>query len=161
MRALMREARERFRALCAAHLFLVRGDEVLLLRRANTGYEDGKYSVIAGHLDGDEEVVTAIIREAREEVGVTLAPEDTRVVGVMHRKSNDERVDFFLIASQWQGAIVNAEPHKCAELVWRSLDALPENVIPYVRRALTLTFHMDRERVAGEGVWFESYGWDA
>lgn len=161
----MWRANRRFRALCAAHLFLVRGDETLLLRRANTGYEDGKYSVIAGHLDGDEEVVAAIIREAREEAGIRLAPEDTRVVGVMHRKSNDERIDFFLAASQWQGAVVNAEPHKCAELVWRPLDALPENVIPYVRRALTLTFHSgreaDRERGATGDVWFDSYGWRA
>ena len=155
---------QRFMAPCAAHLFLLHGDDVLL-RRANTGYEDGEYSVIAGHLDGDEEVVTAMIREAREEAGVTLAPEDMRVVGVMHRKSNDERIDFFLVARQWHGAVVNAEPHKCAELAWRPLDGLPEDIIPYVRRALTLTFHTDRERASGGAfggsVWFESYGWNA
>lgn len=150
---------KRFRAPCAAHLFLTRGDETLLLRRANTGYEDGKYSVVAGHLDGDEEVVTAIIREAREEADISLAPEELRVVGVMHRMSNDERIDFFLMASRWQGAVVNVEPHKCDELAWRPLDALPDNVIPYVRRALTLTFHTGRERSASDGIWFDSFGW--
>jgi 8-oxo-dGTP diphosphatase len=154
-------ANERFRALCAAHLFLLRGDDVLLLRRANTGYADGSYSVIAGHLDGDEEVVAAIIREAREEAGITLAAEDARVVGVMHRKSNDERIDFFLIARRWRGDVINAEPGKCDELLWRPLDALPENVIPYVRRALTLTVQVDDQRRGVSGVWFESFGWDA
>jgi 8-oxo-dGTP pyrophosphatase MutT (NUDIX family) len=55
----------RFTMPCAVHLFLVRDDHVLLLRRHNTGHEDGKYSVVAGHLDGGEEVRTAAVREAR------------------------------------------------------------------------------------------------
>ncbi len=32
---------ERFRLLAAVHLFLLRDGAVLLLRRFNTGYEDG------------------------------------------------------------------------------------------------------------------------
>jgi 8-oxo-dGTP pyrophosphatase MutT (NUDIX family) len=136
----------------AVHLFLVRGDEVLLLRRFQTGYEDGRYSVIAGHLDGGETVISAAIREAREEAGITLAAEQVQVVGVMHRRSNDERIDFFVAALTWEGEIINAEPHKCDELRWCALDHLPENVIPYVRRALE-NFRSGR--------WFESFGWDA
>jgi 8-oxo-dGTP diphosphatase len=87
---------ERFRLVAAVHIFLVRDGQVLLLRRFNTGYEDGNYSVVAGHLDGGEEVKAAAIREAQEEVGIRIAPQDLRIVGVMHRMSNDERVDFFL-----------------------------------------------------------------
>src|SRR6185437_10686078 len=75
---------QRFTMPAAVHLFLLRGGEVLLLRRYQTGYEDGSYSVIAGHLDGAEEVISAAIREAREEASITLAPEAVRVVGVMH-----------------------------------------------------------------------------
>lgn len=141
---------ERFRPLAAVHLFLLRGDRVLLLRRCNTGYEDGNYSVIAGHLDGDEEVVAAAIREAREEAGVAVAPEDVAIVGVMHRRAADERIDFFLVASRWSGTVWNMEPDKCDSLTWRPLDALPENMVPYVRRAL------ENYR---QGRWFDSYGW--
>jgi len=43
---------KRFKLTSAVHLFLVRNGKVLLLRRFNTGYEDGKYSVIAGHSFG-------------------------------------------------------------------------------------------------------------
>ncbi len=43
----------RFKALVAVHLFLIRDEQVLLLRRYNTGYADGQHSVIAGHLNGD------------------------------------------------------------------------------------------------------------
>lgn len=141
----------RFAMLCAVHLFLIRDDQVLLLRLYNTGYEDGNYSVIAGHLDGDEEVVDAIVREAGEEAGISLNRSDLRIAGVMHRMSNDERVDFFVVAEQWTGDIRNLEPEKCDDLSWFPLDALPANTIPYVRRALSLL---------GDGCWFDSYGWE-
>ena len=142
--------RERFKLASAVHLFLIRDDQILLSRRFNTGYEDGKYSVVAGHLNGDEEVKAAAIREAREEVGIQIAPQDLEVVGVMHRKSNDERVDFFLIVTSWAGEIANREPDKCDQLAWFNVDDLPENVVPYVRRAL------DNYR---QGNWFDSFGW--
>jgi 8-oxo-dGTP diphosphatase len=141
---------ERFKLVSAAHLFLIRESRVLLLRRYNTGYEDGQYSVVAGHLDGGEPVKDAMIREAREEVGVSIAPEDLDVVGVMHRRSEDERIDWFLAASSWAGEVTNAEPGKCDRLDWFPLDALPDNIIPYVRRAI------DNYR---RGAWFDSFGW--
>ena len=146
-------ARERFKLVSAVHVFLVRGGQVLLARRCNTGYEDGRYSVIAGHLDGDEELKMAAAREAREEAGIEIAPEDLTVVGVMHRKSNDERIDFFLVATSWLGEVSNVEPEKCDDLAWYDLDQLPDDVIPYVRRAL------DNYRHSRERIWFESVGW--
>jgi 8-oxo-dGTP pyrophosphatase MutT (NUDIX family) len=141
---------ERFKLPSAVHLFLVRDSKALLLRRFNTGYEDGKYSVVAGHLKGDEEIKAAMIREAREEVGIEISPLDLQVVGVMHRKSNDERIDFFLATTSWSGEITNREPDKCDQLAWFDMDELPENVIPYIRRAL------DNYR---RGKWFDSFGW--
>jgi 8-oxo-dGTP pyrophosphatase MutT (NUDIX family) len=145
------QRRERFKLVSAVHLFLVREERVLLLRRRNTGYEDGKYSVVAGHLDGGETVRAAARREAREEAGVRIAPGDLRVVGVMHRRSDDERIDFFLVAERWQGRVTNCEPEKCDQLAWFPHGELPENVIPYVRRA----WHNYRR-----GVWFDSFGWE-
>lgn len=73
----------------------------------------------------------------------------------MHRKSLDERIDFFLEAPRWIGTIVNTEPDKCDELRWAHLDQLPENVIPYVRCALAKY----QQQPIGS-VWFESYGWE-
>jgi 8-oxo-dGTP diphosphatase len=140
----------RFRILSAVHLFLISEDQILLLRRQNTGYEDGNYSVVAGHLDGDEPVERAMIREAEEEAGIKLDLQKLDVIGVMHRKSDDERIDFFLAAHSWSGEISNLESHKCDHLAWFKMDQLPENTIPYVRRAIE-NFR--------RGIWFDSYGW--
>ena len=54
--------KERFKLIPAVYLLLRRDEEVLLLRRANTGYQDGKYGLIAGHLDGDELGTVAMSR---------------------------------------------------------------------------------------------------
>lgn len=135
------------------HIFFLRGQEVLMLRRFNTGYEDGNYSVVAGHLDGGETLHQAAVREIREEVGVDVRPEDLMVTGVMQRKSDEERVDFFLTVRVWQGELVNNEPGKCDDLGWYPLEALPDNTITYVRRAL------GKYLAAGCQMWFDEFGW--
>lgn len=124
----------------AAHLFLIDDSaRLLMVRRAGTGYEDGNWSVPAGHLDGGESVTAAMVRETREEVGVVLDPGRLTVVHVMHRAptpSNGERVDFFLAPHTWTGAPVNREPEKADMVSWWPLDGLPSNTVPYVRAAL-------------------------
>lgn len=118
------------------HLFFFRENQILLLRRFNTGFRDGEYSVPAGHLDGGETVVQAGIREGKEEVGVDLNESDLTFSTVMHRIEDDERVDFFFQVQAWSGEPFNAEPDKCDDLRWADLESLPENTVPYVRQAL-------------------------
>ena len=118
------------------HLFFFRENQILLLRRFNTGFRDGEYSVPAGHLDGNETVMQAGIREAQEEVGVALAEQDMTFSSVMHRIEDDERVDFFVQVHQWAGEPFNAEPDKCDDLRWVEINSLPANIIPYVKQAL-------------------------
>lgn len=132
------------------HMFFFRGDQILLSRRYRTGYMDGCYSVPAGHLDGDETVRMAAVREAREEIGVQIEPVNIAFGGVFHRREGDERVDFFVHVREWSGEPINAEPEKCDELLWVDVNALPENTIPYIRRSI------ENFRA---GVPFEEFGW--
>ena len=133
------------------HVIFRRDDKVLLIRRFNTGYEDRKYSVPSGHVERGESIRQAAAREAKEEIGIELEPTHVRFAGVMHRKSDDERVDFFVEATQWQGEPANLEPHKCDELLWPPMGSLPSNLIPYVMSAL-----QDRQHAG----WFEEFGWN-
>ncbi len=132
------------------HLFFIRDNSILIARRKATGYRDGDYSVPAGHLDGGETVRAAGVREALEEVGLRLNEADLEFAGVMHRREDDERVDFFVRVTRWQGEPFNAEPEKCDDLRWVDMDALPANMVPYVRRAI------DNHR---HGRVFDEFGW--
>ena len=120
----------------AIHLLLIKEGNLLLLRRKNTGYMDGYQSVVAGHLEGNETVRAAAKREALEEAGIRLDEQDLAIVGVMHRRDDDERIDWFLTVSRWSGQISNTEPDKCEELVWHPLEELPPDIIPYMRRGI-------------------------
>jgi len=132
------------------HMFFVRGDQILLSRRYQTGYMDGCYSVPAGHLDGNEPVRMAAVREAREEIGVRIDPANITFAGVFHRHEGDERVDFFVHVESWVGEPANVEPEKCDELRWVDMNDLPVNTIRYVRREIG-NF---RAKVP-----FEEFGW--
>lgn len=127
---------ERFKLIPEVHLLLIRDGKVLMLLRENTGYCDGMYSVVAGHLEGNESMRTAMSREIEEESGLIIPPEKLNFVHVMHRKSEQERVSFFFSPREWSGEPVNTEPDKCADLSWFPLDQLPQNTIPYIRFAI-------------------------
>jgi 8-oxo-dGTP pyrophosphatase MutT (NUDIX family) len=133
---------ERFKVISGVHLLIEKGGRILLLRRFNTGYEDGKYTTIAGHLDGKESVVSASIREAKEEAGITIKPEDLDVVYIMHRLSNANRegysefVLFFLVVKRWAGEPTLIERNKCDDIGWFDLNNLPENIVPYIKEGI-------------------------
>ena len=130
----------------AVYLILQKDDRFLFLQRKNTGFQDGNYSLPAGHVDGNERLVDSMIREAKEEIGMDLFEEDLKLVHVMHRNyqidhPEDERLDFYFIAKKWNGEIENCEPHKCSDLSWFSLEDAPNNVIPYIRQAVQCAVH--------------------
>lgn len=131
------EQKERFKLVPAVYLVLVREGKILLARRLRTGYEDGKYSMVAGHVDGGETMREALVREAQEEAGIRIEPDQLKHALTMHRWCGDhERVDLFFTAERWAGEIRNMEPDKCDDLAWFPLDGMPDNVIPYVREAI-------------------------
>lgn len=127
---------KRFKLILSVYLILVRDGKTLLLRRQNTGYEDGNYGLVSGHADGNESARAATCREVLEEVGLKLNEDDLKFVHLMHRISNDERIDAFFTIDKWEGEPKNTEPKKCDDLSWFPLDGLPKNTIPYIRQAI-------------------------
>lgn len=121
----------------SGYVIFRRGKEVLLSRRFQTGYRDGEYSLPAGHIEQGEFAIEGSIREAREEVGAIIQPEELVPAHFMYRHCGDhERIDFFFEAKSWKGELASLEPNRCDELRWCPIDELPENTVPYIRAAL-------------------------
>ena len=137
--------------IASGYLILIGDQKILLGRRINTGYEDGKYGLPAGHIEEHETLTQGTAREIKEEIGITVSPKDLVLSHVMHRNANDERMEFFFIARRWQGEIKNAEPEKCDDLKWFPLTALPKNIIPYIRAAIKN--HVNEQ-------WYSEFGWN-
>ena len=75
---------DRFTLRSAVYLMFIKDDQILLSRRFHTGWMDGKYSLVAGHLDGNESVTSAIIRETAEEAKVNITQDNLIPVTVIH-----------------------------------------------------------------------------
>ena len=131
-----------FTAGIAVSLILKRGNEILLQLRKGTGYADGSYGLVGGYIDGQEPATQALIREAQEEAGIVIAPEDLHFSCVVHRRaaSDLEFVILMFTCETWRNEISNEEPDQCEELKFFSLDRLPDNMIPWVRTATERAF---------------------
>ena len=124
---------ERTLLVAASYVVLLRDGQVLLQQRANTGYMDGRWALLAGHVDPGESAEEAAVREAREEAGVEVA--SLTPLTTLHRlevggPQVEQRVDFFYLAGDWTGEPHVREPAKCSAMEWFPLTALPETVVP-------------------------------
>lgn len=143
------------RPYTACFVLLHRTDgKVAFVLRSGTDWMNGHYGLPAGKVEIGENPTEGIIREAKEEVGVTLEATNLRPVLTLYRKANDDTlawVDVIFEASEWQGEVFNAEPDKHSEVAWFALDQLPTNAVPAVRFAI--------EQILA-GKTYAEYGWD-
>ena len=104
--------------------------QVLLHRRQNTGYMDGLWDIAgSGHVDAGETATQALIREAMEELGVVLRPEDVSFAHLSHRLGTRTYYDLYFLVRAWIGTPRICEPEKCSALAWFDVDMLPEDLI--------------------------------
>ncbi|WP_051720385.1 NUDIX hydrolase [Streptomyces sp. NRRL F-2799] len=136
-------ARQRHTVPVDVHLVLRRetsaGPEVLVSRRAGAVYAAGLWHLPSGHLDGPhEDVVDALIREAREETGVAIDRADVRAAVTVHHRApgGSARVGFFFEVRRWAGEPRVMEPDVCDAMTWVPLDALPAATVAYCRAGL-------------------------
>ncbi len=132
---------QRTRLVAASYLALRRDNQVLLHLRAGTGYLDGHWALLAGHVDPGESALDAAVREAREEGGVVVDPSDIEPLTTLHRfepggPALEQRVDFFFTTWHWTGEPTVREPHRAEAMRWFTLDDLPDPVVPHERLVL-------------------------
>lgn len=141
-----------YRSVIGVHLILQLEDRVLLGLREGTGWRDGHYHVPAGHLEAGETVTAGAVREAKEELGLSLREQDLELVHTVHHwtAEDDPRLQLFFRVRSWVGEPVNMEPHKCAGLGWYPLGELPEPMVDFTAVAL---------KTFPQGIAFSCVGW--
>lgn len=140
----------RYRACIDVHLILRRAEEILLGQRRNTGFADGCWHLPSGHTEDGESATAALIREAAEEIGVSIDPAEARFVHLMHHRTDSGRIALFFETTRWDGEPTNREPDKCADWEWFSLSDLPADMIPYAAQAL---MHYAKDEFYAERGW--------
>jgi len=105
--------------------------QILLHRRQNTGYQDGRWDLAAsGHVEENETAQSALIRECKEEIGIAVKVEDITFAHLSHRLSKEKTYyDMYFIVDSYNGTPSIMEPNKCSELEWFPIDALPIDII--------------------------------
>lgn len=129
---------EHYRSLVAVYMMVINDrNEILLLRRANTGYRDGFYDMPAGHLEEGETLRQAALRELKEETGLIGSEDDLEFLELLHRMSFDRvYLDVFFQVKHWKGEAAIMEPSKCDHLAWFPLEDLPQNIVPHQHQVI-------------------------
>ena len=106
----------------SAIYMLIHNEEgkILLQRRQGTRLWPGFLALPAGHLDPGENAYEALVREAKEELGIEVAVEDICDVFVVNRRNSkiEPYYDVYFDLRSYQGDIKVMEPEKCSALIW-------------------------------------------
>lgn len=150
--------KEHFCVPSASIVMLLKNEDgktkVLLQRRQNTGFMDGLWDLsCSGHVEHGESMSVAAAREAKEELGVTITPENLKFFALVHKREKEWDLTYYnayFVCTEFDGEPTICEPVKCSELRWYDLDDLPEDLINDRKCAVKAYL---------EGVDYIEYGW--
>lgn len=124
----------------AVHIILINNNnKILLQKRKGSKLWPGYYALPAGHIDEGETQYDALIREAKEELGIEINPNDIINNYVVLRrnffeidgKTLEPYIDYYFEIKKYNGVPKIIEEDKCDELLWADVNHLPEPFINY------------------------------
>ena len=140
---------ERDKFPVVVHLMLTRHDQVFLLRRANTGFMDGYFSLPGGHQRFGESVSEATLRECIEETGVRPLDLQARCV-LPYISGHHQGLNFIFAAGQFDGEPGIREPELFDACCWATRGELPKKVAPWLGDLLEMP----------QDSWYREFRWD-
>lgn len=101
--------------------------QVLLQHRGQTEMLANKWDCISGHVEAQETVRHAMVREVYEELGILIQADDLEFVGLTHLRLDDETTyyNIYLTTDRFVGTPHIMETDKHDDLKWVNLTDLP------------------------------------
>jgi 8-oxo-dGTP pyrophosphatase MutT (NUDIX family) len=126
--------------IVGVHLYLEdsHGRILLGLRHPDSAFAGNTWHFLAGHCER-EEAVSCLVREAEEEAGLVIEPDDVELVHLVHlvdSPSARPRIGLIFRARTWFGTPTVREPDRCVEWRFWNPKDLPDAVVPYTRQAI-------------------------
>ena len=120
-----------------ACVLLEKNNQVLLIKRSNTGWMDGYWSIPGGAMEHHEPILYAAAREAKEELAIDIDIQDLQLFHLtdIHR-NNMKMVGFYFICKNWQGEPINNEPERHSQIGWFAIDNLPADITHYTQKVI-------------------------
>ncbi|MEV0373331.1 NUDIX domain-containing protein [Streptomyces sp. NPDC050636] len=123
------------------HLYLenTEGQVLLGLRHPDSAYAGELWHFLAGHCEQGESAVAGLVREAEEEAGLLIRPQDIEFVHAVHlvdEPGTQPRLQLVFRAWEWAGQTDLREPDKCLAWHWWDPTHLPDQIVPYTRTAI-------------------------
>ena len=123
----------------AVHIILINDNKILLQKRKGSKLWPGYYALPAGHIDEGETQYDALVREAKEELGIEINSNDIINNYVVLRRNFFEidgkilepYIDYYFEIKKYNGVPKIIEEDKCDELLWADVNNLPEPFINY------------------------------
>lgn len=135
---------ERFQVLQAVFVILRnKENEILLQKRAGTGYFDGYWDFPSGHVELGESLRDAVSRETKEETSINVAPVNLSLIHIEQFFVDRNYINYTFVARKWDGEPRICEPNKCSDLGWFAADALPSKCVNAVRAVEASGFSPD------------------
>ncbi len=123
---------EKYYSRLAVNLVLTRENqgkkEILLQLRQNTGYMDNMYDfACSGHVDANESFAQALVREAQEEIGISILEKDLKFLAINHQYEANH-VQLYFTTKTYKGIPKVYETDECGGLIWADINNLPSNI---------------------------------
>lgn len=113
--------------------FLNSKNELLLQKRSETKrVYPGMWAITGGAVDSGELPIEALYREVKEELGITILPEETELLMSLQRTY--DFVDIYLVRKDFDIKDVTMQPEEVTEVKWITINEfkalIAENKLP-------------------------------
>ena len=123
----------------AVHMIIKKDNKILVQKRIGSKLWPNYYALPAGHIDKGENQYDALVREAKEELGIDIILDKTINEYLVLRRNHFEidgkqlepYIDIYFEINNYIGEVKIMEKDKCKELIWVDEDKLPYPFINY------------------------------